>query len=108
MGSNKLFVALTSLTCLGLGKVQASLASALGFDRFGFVSASCSLSLLFTARFRYRSSSYGTLSKATGFLLIARFCSPALPIEISTGDFFISLRTAICSKQISKSSEMNL
>ena len=35
MGSNKLFVALTSLTCLGLGKVQASLASALGFDRFG-------------------------------------------------------------------------
>ena len=94
MGSNKLFVALTSLTCLGLGKVQASLASALGFDRFGFLSASCCLSLLFTARFRYRSSSYGTLSKATGFLLIARYAP--------------SLRTAICPKQIPKSSEMNL
>ena len=70
MGSNKLFVA------------------------FGFLSASCCLSLLFTARFRYRSSSYGTLSKATGFLLVARYTP--------------SLRTAICSKQISKSSEMNL
>ena len=78
------------------------------FSVFEALSASCRLSLLFTARFRYRSSSYGTLSKATGFLLIARFCSPASPIEISTGDFFISLRTAICPKQISKSSEMNL
>ena len=51
MGSNKLFVALTSLTCLGLGKVQASLASALGFDRFGFLSASCCLSLGLIARY---------------------------------------------------------
>ena len=38
----------------------------------------------------------------------ARCGSPASPIEIFTGDFFISLNRTICSKLTSKSLESNL
>ena len=123
-----------SRTCLGLGIIQASLASALSFDRFasqtclglGIVQASLAsalsfdrLSLLFTARFRYRSSSFGTLSKATGFLLIARYASSFTLADISLfrhnqsklcfcSQFSETFRSAICSKTNSKSQEINL
>ena len=51
MNNKKLFSALTSLTRLSLGIIQASLASALGFDRFGLSSVSCCLSLGHIARY---------------------------------------------------------
>ena len=64
------------------------------FCDFGCFSASCCLSLFVHRSISLRLSSYGTLSKATGFLLIARYAP--------------SFCAATCSKTTPKSQEINL
>ena len=131
MNIKTLFSALTSLTCLGLGIVQASLASALGFDRFGLSSVSCCFAsqaclglgiiqaslasaLSFDSLSLYSPLRYRKVHRT--FLHIARYApnSPlcllgasALPIGTAIESHWLSSCTAIYSMKSPKSQESN-
>lgn len=90
-------------------KKQLELNTMKFFRALGSILASCSVSFV--------SQTFLGLGIMNKFLLLslcerfshnARCGSPASPIEIFTGDFFISLNRTICSKLTSKSLESNL
>ena len=111
-----------SQTCLGLGIVQASLASALGFDRFasrtclgiGIVQASLASALSFDRLSLYSPLRYRKVHRT--FLHIARYApySPlcllgasALPYGTAIESHWLSSCTAIYSMKSPKSQESN-
>ena len=99
MGLNEFFATLTSLTCLGLGIVQASLASALSFDR---------LSLYSPLRYRKVHRTFLHIARYAPNSPLCLLGASALPIGTAIESHWLSSCTAICPKQISKLSEMNL
>ena len=88
-----------SQTCLGLGIVQASLASALSFDR---------LSLYSPLRYRKVHRTFLHIARYAPNSPLCLLGASALPIGTAIESHWLSSCTAICSKQISKLSEMNL